>query len=331
MKKFITYLFGIFVVISCSTSSDDNGNSNTTGLPTLTTSAVSSIAAKTAASGGNISSDGGAAIIAKGVCWSSSVNPTIALTTKTIDGSGTAAFTSSITGLVANTAYYVRAYATNSNGTAYGNEVSLTTLQNTTVTPLPNVTIGTQIWQSTNLDVITYRDGTPIPQVTDPTQWANLTTGAWCYYNNDTANGTTYGKLYNWYAVAGIHDTNTNTPNKVLAPQGWHIPSDTEWTTLTTFLGGESVAGGKMKSTGTSLWLSPNTAATNESGFTAIPGGVRSIDNVFTDIRVLGSWWSSTVNITSEAWYRYLVTDLGNINRNDGSLYLGLSVRCVKD
>ena len=85
------------------------------------------------------------------------------------------------------------------------------------------VTIGTQIWQSTNLDVTTYRDGTPIPQVTDPTQWANLTTGAWCYYNNDPANGTIYGKLYNWYAVAGIHDTDPSTPNKILAPQGWHV------------------------------------------------------------------------------------------------------------
>ena len=155
------------------------------------------------------------------------------------------------------------------------------------------VTIGTQIWSSTNLDVTTYRDGTPIPQVTDPTQWASLTTGAWCYYGNSTANGTTYGKLYNWYAVAGIHDTDPSTPNKTLAPQGWHVPSDAEWSTLTDFLGGESVAGGKMKSTGTSLWQSPNTVATNESGFTGLPGGARSFIGDF-DIGDFGFWWSSS-------------------------------------
>lgn len=100
------------------------------------------------------------------------------------------------------------------------------------------ITIGTQIWSNTNLDVTTYRDGTPIPQVTDPTAWVNLTTGAWCYYNNDPANGAIYGKLYNWYAVAGIHDAaSLNDPSlrKQLAPQGWHIPTDAEWTTLTDF------------------------------------------------------------------------------------------------
>ncbi len=316
-------------------------------LPTVTTTAASSITETTATSGGNISNDGGAALTTRGVCWSTSPNPTIALMTKTNDGAGTAAFTSSITGLVANTTYYVRAYATNSVGTAYGNEVNFTTLQNPTGINIagPNVTdIDGNMYQSVtncgltftkqNLNVSKYSDGTPIPQVQDPTQWANLTTGAWCYYENNTANGPIYGKLYNWYAVAGIYDaTSAANPalRKKLAPTGYHIPSDAEWTTLITCLGGAGVAGGKMKATGTSLWLSPNTLATNESGFTAMPGGVRDIDNVFTDIRVLGSWWSSTVNIASEAWYQYLVTDLGNINRNDGSLYLGFSVRCLRD
>jgi hypothetical protein len=129
----------------------------------------------------------------------------------------------------------------------YALQMQITALQNAIVAPLPNVTIGTQIWSSTNLDLTTYRDGTPIPQVTDPTQWTNLTTGAWCYYNNDPANGAIYGKLYNWYAVVGIHDNDPNTPNKILAPTGWHVPTDTEWTTLTTFLGGESIAGGKIQ------------------------------------------------------------------------------------
>jgi uncharacterized protein (TIGR02145 family) len=301
-------------------------------LPTLTTTAASSIAATTAASGGTISSDGGAAITVRGICWSTSPNPTIVLTTKTTDGTGIGAFTSNITGLTANTSYYIKAYATNSQGTAYGNEISFTTLQNANVVPLPNVTIGTQIWSSTNLDVTTYRDGTPIPQVTDPTAWAGLTTGAWCYYNNTTANGITYGKLYNWYAVAGIHDTDPSTPNKILAPQGWHVPSDAEWTTLTDFLGGGQVAGGKMKSTGTSLWSSPNTAATNESGFSGLPGGCRGNLGSFNFFGGYGFWWSSSESSTADAWYRYLYYSAGLAVRDDGNNKgSGFSVRCLRD
>jgi uncharacterized protein (TIGR02145 family) len=210
----------------------------------------------------------------------------------------------------------------------------ITALQNANIAPLPNVTIGTQIWSSTNLDVTTYRDGTPIPQVTDPTQWANLTTGAWCYYNNDPANGAIYGKLYNWYAVAGIYDAaSLNDPSlrKQLAPQGWHIPSDAEWTTLTTFLGGQNVAGGKMKSIGTSLWQSPNTAATNESGFTGLPAGYRFDDGTFDDIGDVGGWWSSSENGTADAWYRGLYYFNGTAYSPNGYKNVGFSVRCLRD
>jgi uncharacterized protein (TIGR02145 family) len=219
-------------------------------------------------------------------------------------------------------------------------QAQITALQNANFAPLPSVTIGTQIWSSTNLDVTTYRDGTPIPQVTDPTQWANLTSGAWCYYNNDPANGATYGKLYNWYAVAGIHDAaSLNDPSvrKQLAPQGWHIPSDAEWTSLTTFLGGESIAGDKMKSTGTiqagtGLWQSPNTSATNESGFSGLPAGYRYVIGTFYDIGYNGHWWSSSENNTTIAWYRWLNCINGFVDRdNDGNKTYGFSVRCLRD
>jgi uncharacterized protein (TIGR02145 family) len=210
-------------------------------------------------------------------------------------------------------------------------QTQITALQNANVVPLPNVTIGTQIWSSTNLDVTTYRDGTPIPQVTDPTAWAGLTTGAWCYYNNTTANGITYGKLYNWYAVAGIHDTDPSTPNKILAPQGWHVPSDAEWTTLTDFLGGGQVAGGKMKSTGTSLWSSPNTAATNESGFSGLPGGYRYGDGTFYSIGLIGFWWSSSEYNTTGAWSRKLRYADGDANWGLDNKGGGFSVRCLRD
>jgi uncharacterized protein (TIGR02145 family) len=199
----------------------------------------------------------------------------------------------------------------------------------TATTSTPRVTIGTQVWATFNLDVTTYSDGTAIPEVTNATAWAALTTGAWCYYNNTTANGTTYGKLYNWYAVAGIHDTDPNTPNKILAPTGWHVPTDAEWTTLTTTLGGTTVAGGAMKAT--TLWNSPNTGATNSSGFTGLPGGYRNGVGSFTNIGYYGFWWSSSENGTALPWLRYLYYTNGSATSYNYNKNYGFSVRCLRD
>ena len=196
---------------------------------------------------------------------------------------------------------------------------------------IPSVTICNQTWMKKNLDVSTYRNGDVIPQVTDPSAWLNLTTGAWCYYNNDPANSSVYGKLYNWYAV--------NDP-RGLAPSGWHVPSDAEWTTLTNCLGGATIAGGKLKEKGTKRWLSPNTGATNVSGFTALPGGVLvSIDGQFSGKSLVGSFWSSSVFSYNAAFSRRLVYNSGALqggvtifNETSGTLNMdGLSVRCVKD
>ncbi len=186
------------------------------------------------------------------------------------------------------------------------------------------VKIGTQHWMRKNLDALTYRNGDIIPQVTDSTAWAALTTGAWCYYNNDPANGTIYGKLYNWYAV--------NDP-RGLAPTGWHIPTDEEWITLTDYLGGEMVAGGKMKTTGTSTWASPNTEATNKSAFAGLPGGERFNDGTFFKwlFRQGGNWWSSTESSTTNAWARYLAYSRGDLNGGDDDKHYGFSVRCLRD
>ena len=199
---------------------------------------------------------------------------------------------------------------------------------------LPQVTICSQTWATRNLDVTTYSDGTIIPQVTDPTAWANLTTGAWCYYNNDPANGAVYGKLYNWYAAAGIYDAaSLANPalRKKLAPTGWHVPTDAEWTTLTTCLGGETIAGGKMKETGTAHWQSPNQDATNSSGFTGLPGGYRYNNGTFYFIGYNGYWWSSSEDFTTYAWYR----DMYYYNGIALSYYYnkenGFSVRCLRD
>jgi uncharacterized protein (TIGR02145 family) len=185
---------------------------------------------------------------------------------------------------------------------------------------LPTIVIGSQQWMKSNLDVAFYRNGDPIPQVTDPTAWAALTTGAWCYYNNDPIQGNMYGKLYNWYAV--------NDP-RGLAPQGWHIPSDAEWTTLETALGGSSLAGGKMKEAGTLNWITPNSGADNSSGWAGLPGGNRY--STFSVVSNDGDWWSATEDLTTSAFYRSLIYSSGSITHFSLNKVAGFSVRCLRD
>jgi len=183
-----------------------------------------------------------------------------------------------------------------------------------------SIIINGQEWMQQNLAVTKYRNGDPIPTGLSNTTWQNTTSGAYAIYNNDAANNTLYGKLYNWYAV---------NDSRGLCPTGWHVPSDGEWTTLETNLGGSSVAGGKMKAT--SGWNSPNTGATNESGFTALPGGYRGYDGTYGDVGSYGHWWSSTVDGLTSAWYRILHYNGSNVNRLLNDKQFGFSVRCVRD
>ncbi len=189
------------------------------------------------------------------------------------------------------------------------------------------VTIGTQTWMAENLKTAKYSDGTVIPNITDSTQWSNLTIGAYTYYNNDAANNAKYGKLYNWYAVSP-----TTNGNKNVCPTGWHVPTDAEWTVLTDYLGGSSVAGGKMKEVGTTNWNNPNTAATNTSLFSALPGGNHSTiwynGNIGGEE---GNWWSSTESATYNAWLRSLYYNDGGVYGNSYHKEDGLSVRCLRD
>lgn len=215
-------------------------------------------------------------------------------------------------------------------------QAQINALKIATAAPLTNVAIGTQIWQNTNLDVTTYRDGTPIPQVWDPTAWANLKTGAYIDANN---NGTTYGKLYNWYAVMGITTAESATPTtgeiaarKNFAPIGWHVPTDGDWTTLTDFLGGEINGGSAMKEAGTTHWAYPNKAATNSSGFTGLPGGyLNSIGASFSGFGIFGYWWSSTELNRGGVWYRRLDSSNTAYRNNNYSKENGFSVRCLRD
>ena len=180
-----------------------------------------------------------------------------------------------------------------------------------------------QEWLAENLRTTTYANGDPIPNVTAGDHWSAISTGAWAHYVNNASYEDPYGKLYNWYAVAD--------PRNV-CPTNWHVPTDAEWTVLTDYLGGESVAGGKMKSTGTQYWASPNTGATNESGFSGLPGGGRS-DSVgpFYILGSYGNWWSASESGAGDAWGRDLGSNSAGISR--GSYYEGdgLSVRCLRD
>ena len=196
-----------------------------------------------------------------------------------------------------------------------------TSYPNGTATPVQ--TICCQSWMTKNLDVVTYRNGDPIPKVTDNAAWAALTTGAYCYYNNDSATyAATYGKLYNWYAV---------NDSRGLAPEGWHIPTDFDWTTLENCLGGAAVAGGAMKETGTIHWTTPNTEATNISGWAGLPGGFRNDNGSFDAVGYNGYWWSSTEASTTSAWLRFLLYSFGIIDRFNYFKKDGFSVRCLRD
>jgi uncharacterized protein (TIGR02145 family) len=318
-----TVVLGVY--LSVSGCKEDNNNGPIPTLPVLTTSVVSDITGQTASCGGNITSDGGDTVSARGVCWSSGQTPTTS-DSFTTDSSGTGSFTSQLAGLVQNTPYFVRAYATNSAGTAYGDEKTFTTQQVTEIDIDGNiyktVTIGAQTWFAENLKVTRYRNGNQILKVTDNMEWSNQPYGAYCWYDNDSATyEDIFGKLYNWNAV---------NDSRGLCPTGWHVPSDAEWSSLTTFLGGEGVAGGKLKDTTTTFWQSPNLGATNESGFTSLPGGERMADGTFQRVNYFGYWWSSSM-ITTVAYRRSAAYNDSKVGRNYTTKETGLSVRCLRD
>ena len=227
-----------------------------------------------------------------------------------------------------NSYYY---HSGSSIGTDYGSEISFTTTLPTVGTVVDNdgnrynyITIGTQTWMVENLKTTKYRNGEAISNVTDNDAWAALALGAYCWYNNDISNKAIYGGLYNWYAVADSRN---------IAPVGWHVATDAEWTTLINYLGGAATAGGYLKETGTTHWNSPNTGADNSSGFSALPGGGRHYSHgSFGNFGTCGYWWSTTAIDATLAWYRILFYRDAEVNSSFlGGKQHGLSVRCVRD
>lgn len=294
-------------------------------LPILTTEEAKSITQSSVITGGNITDNGGAQIEARGVCWSLEQNPTLE-DSFTSEEKGNGVFSSNITDLNPDTRYYVRAYATNRVGTAYGNEIEFTTLKLIDIdgNTYKTIVIGTNVWMAENLKTTKFNDGSPIELVENKFTWGQLTTAAYCWYNNDKVQvGNTYGALYNWFAVNTLK----------VCPSGWHIPSKSEWTTLINSIGGESVAGGKLKEMGTLHWLSPNSGATDEYGFSVLPGGYRSDVGDFFNIASFAYLWSSSEGIASEAWGYDFVYDASRVRKSNyvDNKTMGFSVRCIKD
>jgi uncharacterized protein (TIGR02145 family) len=305
-------------------------------LPTLTTGSISEIKMDSAVSGGDITDNGGDPVTARGVCWSTSSNPTI-LNSHTSDSIGSGIFISNLTGLLLNTHYYVRAYASNTAGTEYGSQISFTTVANQDIQKCPGsptvlyegqtyntVQIGAQCWLNENLNT---------GKLISRPQYLNASNGIkekYCYFDSETYCNQ-YGALYQWDEIM---QGSTTSGVQGICPQGWHIPSDADWTTLTDFLGGEGIAGGKLKETGTAHWQIPNTGATNESGFTALAGGYIQGDmtrTYYVDNGERGYWWSSTMAGTS-VFSRYMSNSNTNINSFSSSVNgHSNSVRCMKD
>jgi uncharacterized protein (TIGR02145 family) len=304
-------------------------------MPVLSTLSVKHITNTSAWSGGKIVSYGGSFILERGICWNNLPCPTIS-DNKITEPSEEIIFSSFITGLCANTTYYMRAFATNWSGTGYGNEESFTTANYKTVTDFENntyniVEIGNQVWIRENLRSSRFNDGTYIQNETKISSWLKLTSPGYCWYYNDSVKyKTEYGALYNWYAV--------NTGK--LCPAGWHVPDNAEWTILFNNLGGLNNAGGKLKETDTLHWVTPNNGATNESDFNALPGG-RTMNyfevynpGYLVDFIGIGSeayWWSSDEYSESHGMYFKIKNTSAGVESGNTFKTLGFSVRCLKD
>ncbi|HQA75815.1 MAG TPA: fibrobacter succinogenes major paralogous domain-containing protein [Salinivirgaceae bacterium] len=308
-------------------------------IPALSTTAVSDVTQTTANSGGHITSDGGATVTERGVCWSKTQTPTIS-ENKTTDGTGTGKFYSALSGLSPNTKYYIRAYATNAKGIGYGevvsfftrgSEGSFTDIRDGTIYQF--VTIGGQVWMAENLKYLPSVVGYGTGSGTKPCYYVYGYNGTDVAEAKATENYNTYGVLYNWSAAMNGAASSNTYPSGVqgICPSGWHLPSDIEWIQLVAYLGGDEVAGCKLKEAGTTHWYGPNEGATNETGFTALPGGLRGSDNYFSSIGFSGFWWSATERQDLDTWSRSMNYNDSTILKNHRYKDMGFSVRCVRN
>lgn len=302
--------------------------------PVILTDSVTAITDTSAVSGGRILSDGGSAILKRGVVWSTGPLPVLPGDAHSDDGRDTGTFVSQLSQLLPGLEYHVRAYAVTDRLTAYGAVVSFRTRN-----PVPDsvsdidgnryaiVPVGGREWLGRNLAVRRYGNGDPIPNIVSDDAWKTLPSGAWCAYDHQPAQAEHYGLLYNWFAV---------TDPRGLCPAGWHIPTRGEWDELAAFLGGAAVAGGKLKATGTleqgnGLWYAPNEGATDSFGFAGLPGGYRINYGPFYSAGNVALLWSATDTASAGAWNVILDANNAALGRNFNLKTNGFSVRCVRD
>ena len=301
-----------------------------TAAPEITTIIVSDITANTAKSGGKITYDGGSPITVKGVCYSTFPDPDLS-DSFTINGSDTSRYQSTMTGLLSDTKYYVRAYAKNAAWTVYGEEVTFKTkVADVEGNLYSTITIGSQVWMAENLRTTRYNDNTVIPNITDNSQWISLTTAAYCWYNNDITYKSTLGALYNWYTVSTLQ----------ICPTGWHVPSDEEFKILEQTLGmaPDQLDGWGWRGTDVGMQMKDTAGwdaggnGTNTSDFTALPGGYRyGVTGDFYLLTSISYWWTSTAHDADRGWYRRLDSTSGGVYRASTSKKGGKYIRCLKD
>ena len=319
-------------------------------IPVLNTFSISEITKTTAIGGGKMTlaitvndfNEIDSLVSTYGLCWSMNEHPTIN-DSKTIYkpfwktnfkwDTVFCNFSCNMTNLIPDTKYFVRTYAINSDGVFYGNEISFVALPSASLEVIDidgniyhTVTIDTKVWLVENLNTTRYRNGKLIESITDAAKWNEIRTGAYCDNNNEPGNSIKYGKLYNFYA---IQDSSN------IAPVGWHVATNEEWSKL--YLGLAN-SGGMLKETGTTHWNEPNVGATNEIGFTALPGGARSSDGEYNSVGTIGAWWTSTKIYINEpnpydmAVSYGIVNDYGQLNYYEGNSFNnGFTIRCVRD
>ncbi len=295
-------------------------------LPELTTDTVTGITTVSARGKATIVTDGGATIITKGFCWSLDENPDTS--DYTLTGTGEPTMILDVNDLLPNTTYHIRAFAINSAGVGYANELVFKTVEIIygSVTDYEGnnyktVQIGEQTWMAENLKTTKFSNGKSISNVTGDDYWSTITTPAYVWYNNHGDNKDIFGGYYNWYCV--------NQGN--LCPVNWHVPTDDEWLTLVDYLGGDIVGGGKLRETGTTHWNAPNTGATDEVGFAGRGAGSRHYTGNFLFMGDAGYWWTSTNFDSTRAIANMVDHDFNHVFRNNYDKKTGMAVRCLRN
>ena len=311
-------------------------------IPVVTTRQATDITYHSAKAGGEILIDLRNEVTDRGVCWGASENPTID-DKRTFNGTGSGVFESQLDSLQTGTKYYIRAFATNTIGTGYGENVSFTTSSEVNIGEITDIDgnryktikIGDQWWMAENLKTSHYRNGDPIPVISDNTDWTGQSEGACCVYANDSTNLDLYGLLYNWYAA---------TDERSIAPAGWHLPTDEDWKTLEMYLGmepiiadyenwrGDHQEGAQLKIHNSELWYGNNPYTGVDRGFEALPGGYRKADTgEFVKMRYYGIFWTTTENDDQMAYNRSLYNETPKIGRFLRNKKEGYSIRCIKN